>query len=120
MLKTEINRPWVNHRPAEIPLKELRAICLPVEEMEAGLSGLEFIDKEETEMPEKNGTGPTGKGPMTGRGSGRCIISLNTAEEELNFLKNQEKVLREQLKHIERRLRIIETANTLSAFPKSG
>ena len=51
-------------------------------------------------MPKFDGTGPTGKGPMTGRGSGKCIIPLNTTEEELNYLKNQEKVLREQLGQI--------------------
>jgi hypothetical protein len=61
-------------------------------------------------MPKKDGTGPNGNGPMTGRGSGFCIIPLNTKEEELKFLKNQEKVLSEQLKQVETRLKVLETA----------
>ncbi len=60
-------------------------------------------------MPGKDGTGPRGKGPLTGRGSGYCIIPLNTTEEELAYLKNQEKVLREQLQHIKTRVRKLET-----------
>jgi hypothetical protein len=59
-------------------------------------------------MPKQNGTGPTGRGPMTGRGRGICIIPLNTAEEEFRFLKEQERVLREQLQHVETRLKVLE------------
>ncbi len=59
-------------------------------------------------MPNKDGTGPRGKGPLTGRGSGRCILPLNTPDEELDYLKNREKVLREQLKHVESRVRGLE------------
>ena len=51
-------------------------------------------------MPKFDGLGPNGKGPMTGRGSGYCIIPLNTPEEELDFLKNQEQALKKQLKHV--------------------
>jgi hypothetical protein len=59
-------------------------------------------------MPKKDGTGPNGKGPMTGRGSGYCVVPLNTATEELSFLKNQEKVLKEQLQSVKSRLKIVE------------
>lgn len=59
-------------------------------------------------MPNKDGTGPEGKGPMTGYGSGICIIPLNSKEEEVKYLKNQEKVLREQLKHVKTRLKELE------------
>ena len=59
-------------------------------------------------MPNKDGMGPTGHGPMTGRGSGKCVIPLNTIEEELNYLKNQREVLREQLESVETRLRVLE------------
>lgn len=59
-------------------------------------------------MPKKDGTGPSGKGPMTGRGSGKCVIPLNTTEEEVNYLRNQEKVLREQLQLVQSRLRVLE------------
>ena len=41
-------------------------------------------------MPKFDGTGPNGKEPMTGRGGGYCVISLNTTEQEIGFLKNQE------------------------------
>jgi hypothetical protein len=61
-------------------------------------------------MPNKNGTGPTGKGPLTGRGSGRCVLSLNTTEEELNYLKNRKQVLIEQLRQVETRVRALEAA----------
>jgi hypothetical protein len=59
-------------------------------------------------MPNKDGMGPTGKGPLTGRGSGHCVIPLNTTDEELGFLKNQEKVLREQLGQIETRIAVLQ------------
>lgn len=59
-------------------------------------------------MPNFNGTGPGGKGPMTGRGRGYCIIPLNTNREELDFLKNQEKALREQLRNVKTRVKVLE------------
>jgi hypothetical protein len=42
---------------------------------------------------------------MTGRGSGFCVIPLNTTEKELNFLKTQEQTLRKQLKNVMTRMR---------------
>jgi hypothetical protein len=63
-------------------------------------------------MPNKDGTGPIGKGPLTGRGSGHCILPLNTTEEELSFLKNQKKVLREQLRHVEAQVRALDSVKT--------
>ena len=59
-------------------------------------------------MPKFDGLGPKGKGPMTGRGSGYCVIPINTPEEELRFLKNQEQALKKQLKHITARITRIE------------
>jgi hypothetical protein len=59
-------------------------------------------------MPDKNGTGPIGKGPMTGHGSGKCIIPLNTKNEELNFLKDQEKTLTAELTRIKARMAALE------------
>ena len=59
-------------------------------------------------MPKFDGLGPKGKGPMTGRGSGYCVIPINTPEEELGFLKNQEQALKKQLKHVKTRIRRIE------------
>ena len=53
-------------------------------------------------MPKKDGSGPEGKGPMTGRGGGKCIISLNTKEEELDYLKNQKRVLKNELQMVEK------------------
>jgi hypothetical protein len=63
-------------------------------------------------MPNKNSTGPNGKGPLTGRGSGHCIIPLSTTKEELDYLKNQEKVLKQQLLEVKNRIRTLETATT--------
>lgn len=60
-------------------------------------------------MPKLDGTGPGGNGPMTGRGGGYCIIPLNTTEQELKFLKNQEQALNRQLKHVGNRIRHIES-----------
>jgi Family of unknown function (DUF5320) len=51
-------------------------------------------------MPRFDGTGPEGKGPMTGRGSGYCALPLKTKEQELQFLKNQERVLKQELHSI--------------------
>jgi len=61
-------------------------------------------------MPKFDGTGPNGKGPMTGRGGGYCIIPINTTEEELGFLKNQEQALKKRLRHIGARIRRIENS----------
>ena len=59
-------------------------------------------------MPKFDGLGPEGKGPMTGRGSGYCVIPINTPEEELGVLKNQEQALKKQLKHVTTRITRIE------------
>ncbi len=63
-------------------------------------------------MSKFDGTGPNGKGPMTGRGSGYCVIPLNTPEQEIGFLKNQEQALKKQLKHVETRIRRIENSTS--------
>jgi hypothetical protein len=65
-------------------------------------------------MPNKNGMGPTGKGPMTGHGSGKCIIPLNTTKEELSYLKNQARVLREELEQVEARIRELDAVASRS------
>jgi hypothetical protein len=63
-------------------------------------------------MPKKDGAGPKGKGPMTGFGSGKCIIPRNTEEEEMTFLKNQETVLRKHLGTIEARIVMLESTSS--------
>ncbi len=63
-------------------------------------------------MPKLDGMGPNGKGPMTGRGSGNCVIPLNTTEQELEFLKNQERVMKRQLKRIGTRIKSLNTPAT--------
>jgi hypothetical protein len=55
-------------------------------------------------MPTFDGTGPNGKGPITGRGSGYCVIPLNTTEQEIDFLNNRTQALRQELEHVETRL----------------
>jgi len=59
-------------------------------------------------MPKFDGTGPNGKGPMTGRGSGYCVVPLNTTEKELEFLKNQAIAMKRQLGDIETRVKELE------------
>jgi mevalonate kinase len=60
-------------------------------------------------MPKLNGTGPTGKGPMTGKGGGSCIIPLNTKEQEIDYLKNREKALKLELAKTEKRINKLNT-----------
>ncbi len=47
-------------------------------------------------MPDLNGTGPHNRGPLTGRGYGKCILPLNTPEEELSFLENRRQALSQE------------------------
>jgi hypothetical protein len=56
-------------------------------------------------MPNRDGTGPDGKGPMTGYGRGHCVIPINTPEKEIGFLQNQARALQEQLKQIRTRIK---------------
>jgi len=60
-------------------------------------------------MPNYDGTGPDGKGPMTGFGRGYCVIPISSSEQELNLLRNQTHVLREQLKQIRTRINGVKT-----------
>jgi hypothetical protein len=60
-------------------------------------------------MPNHDGTGPDGKGPMTGRGMGNCILPLTTSKQELDFLKNQAQMLQAQLKKTRTRIKALET-----------
>jgi len=55
-------------------------------------------------MPNFDCTGPDGNGPMTGFGRGFCVIPINTPERELDFLKNQARILQEQLNQIRSRI----------------
>ena len=54
-------------------------------------------------MPNYDGTGPEGKGPMTGLGRGYCIIPISKSNREFELLKNQARVLQSQLKQINSR-----------------
>ena len=60
-------------------------------------------------MPNYDGTGPDGKGPMTGFGRGYCVIPISSSEQELDILRNQAHVLREQLKQIRTRINGVKT-----------
>jgi hypothetical protein len=60
-------------------------------------------------MPNYDGTGPDGKGPMTGFGRGYCVIPITSSEQELDILRNQAHVLREQLKQIRTRINGVKT-----------
>lgn len=67
-------------------------------------------------MPKLDGMGPNGKGPMTGRGSGNCVIPLNTTEQELEFLKNQERVMKRQLKRLGTRIKSLNAPATITVI----
>jgi hypothetical protein len=67
-------------------------------------------------MPKFDGTGPNGKGSMTGRGSGYCVIPQNTTEQELEFLRNQEQVLKQQLKHVGTRIKSLNAPEAKTAI----
>ena len=60
-------------------------------------------------MPNYDGTGPDGKGPMTGLGRGYCVITISSSTQELDFLRNQAHVLQEQLKQIMPRIKEVKT-----------
>ena len=63
-------------------------------------------------MPGFDGTGPHGKGPMTGRGMGCCAIPLSTQKEELDYLRKRAEVMRGELEQIEVRIRTLEKAES--------
>jgi len=65
-------------------------------------------------MPGFDGTGPCGKGPMTGGGMGYCVIPLNTPEQEIAYLKNRAYVLKIQLKQIKTRIKELEKVETIA------
>ncbi|MDM7998770.1 MAG: DUF5320 domain-containing protein [Dehalococcoidia bacterium] len=60
-------------------------------------------------MPNFDGTGPRGEGPMTGWGRGYCVIPLSDPGQELGYLKSQEQSLKMQLKRLRARIRALET-----------
>ena len=60
-------------------------------------------------MPNFDGTGPRGKGPMTGCGRGYCVLPISTPEEELVFLKSQAQALQAQLKQVRARIKGVKT-----------
>lgn len=59
-----------------------------------------------------DGAGPNGKGPMTSRGMGYCVLQLPTQEEELVYLKKQAEAIRGELKQAELRIRKLEKAQS--------
>ncbi len=59
-------------------------------------------------MPGLDGTGPRGKGQMTGRGMGYCVIPVSTQNQELDLLKNRAQALREELERIKTKIRGLE------------
>jgi hypothetical protein len=65
-------------------------------------------------MPKHDGSGPTQKGPLTGRGGGYCVIPINTTAEVTGFLQNQERSLKKQLKHIKARINRTQTSGGIS------
>jgi len=60
-------------------------------------------------MPNYDGTGPDGKGPLTGFGRGYCVISISSSEQELEFLRNQARALQAKLEQIRTRTEGVKT-----------
>ena len=50
-------------------------------------------------MPNFDGTGPRGEGPLTGCGRGYCIIPLNL-EQEIEFLRKRSQLIHEEIKEL--------------------
>ena len=61
-------------------------------------------------MPQFDGTGPCGEGPMTGWGKGYCVIPLSNPKQELGYLRSQEQALQMQLGRIRARMKELKTA----------
>jgi phage tail tape-measure protein len=59
-------------------------------------------------MPGLDGTGPRGKGPMTGAGEGYCMLVVNDSKKELDNLKSQANNLQTQLSRIKNRIKALE------------
>lgn len=60
-------------------------------------------------MPNYDGTGPDGKGPMTGFGRGYCVMPISSSKQELELLRNQVRVLQARLKQIRSRIKEVKT-----------
>lgn len=71
-------------------------------------------------MPALDGTGPRGKGSMTGGARGCCVIPLSNPEQELAFLRNRAKALRGQLDQIEARMRELKAKSRPNRQNKDG
>jgi hypothetical protein len=65
-------------------------------------------------MPNRDGTGPEGKGPMTGRGMGDCVIRITSSRQELDLLVNQVQLLQAQLEKTRAKIKAIKRKATVS------
>jgi len=59
-------------------------------------------------MPGLDGTGPKGRGPMTGAGEGYCIVVLGDRKKEIANLKDRARTMQKQLKKINIRIKELE------------
>jgi len=57
-------------------------------------------------VPNFDGTGPCGEGPMTGCGRGYCVLPITTPEQELDCLESQARALETQLRQLKNRMKI--------------
>ncbi len=65
-------------------------------------------------MPNHDGTGPKGKGPLTGWGMGDCVLQLNNAEQEHDYLVSQAQLLQLQLNKTRARIKALERKVTVN------
>ena len=61
-------------------------------------------------MPNFDGTGPHGEGPMTGCGRGYCVVPLSNPEQKLGYLRSQEQALKVELSKVRARIKLLRTA----------
>jgi hypothetical protein len=64
-------------------------------------------------MPNRDGTGPEGKGPMTGRGMGDCVIPITSSKQELDLLLNQVQLLQAQLDKTRAKIKALKRKDTV-------
>jgi len=59
-------------------------------------------------MPNRDGTGPLGRGPRSGRGMGRCLRcvfcprNFLSKEEKLKLLKQEKEMLEKEIANVEK------------------
>lgn len=67
-------------------------------------------------MPERDGKGPNGLGPLSGACQGNCIVRIDSPEAELVYLLNRQKALKKELDVTKNR--IVKVRQKIETLPK--